>query len=132
MLVPQSSPLLRVCQLLNEAEAMYLICGAQTCILHGLVRTTEAVDILVEATEENCARVIKGLSKLAVEVDVSTHARKVTYTDAVATSQTTVVQGVRIPFLSLDSLILSKETYREQDAFDRLRLLELKRRAHGS
>jgi len=155
MLVPQSSPLLRVCQLLNEAEAMYLICGAQACILHGLVRTTEDVDILVEATEENCARVIKGLSKLAdgaareltpkdilenvlvkvadeLEVDVSTHARKVTYTDAVATSQTTVVQGVRIPFLSLDSLILSKETYREQDAFDRLRLLELKRRAHGS
>ncbi len=94
-------PLLRVCQLLNEAGAKYLVCGAQACILHGLVRTTEDVDILVEATEENCQRVINGLSlmedgaareltpkdilenvvvKVAdeVEVDVSTKAWKVT------------------------------------------------------
>jgi hypothetical protein len=41
------------------------------------------------------------------------------------------VQGrigrVKLPFLSLDSLIASKETFREEDASDRLRLLELKR-----
>lgn len=35
-----ASPLLRVCQLLNDAGASYLICGAQACILHGLLRTT--------------------------------------------------------------------------------------------
>jgi len=57
-------PLLRVCQLLNEAGARYLVCGAQACILHGLVRTTEDVDILIEATEENCRRVIEGLSRM--------------------------------------------------------------------
>jgi hypothetical protein len=53
----------------------------------------------------------------------------VTYADAIATAREATVEGVRIPFLSLDSLIASKETYREQDAFDRLRLLELKRRS---
>jgi len=37
----ESAPLLRVCKLLNEADAEYLICGAQACILHGLIRTTE-------------------------------------------------------------------------------------------
>jgi hypothetical protein len=63
--MPESAPLLRVCQLLNDAGARYLVCGAQACILHGLVRTTEDVYILVEATEENCRRVIAGLSKLA-------------------------------------------------------------------
>ena len=151
----QSAPLLRVCELLNEAGARYLVCGAQACILHGLVRTTEDVDILVEPTEENCQRVIEGLSKLAdgaaceltpkdilenvvvkiadeVEVDVSTRAWRVTYADAIGTAREAVVEGVRIPFLSLDSLIASKETYREQDASDRLRLLELKRRSMGS
>ena len=46
------SPLLRVCRLLNEAGARYLICRAQACILHGLVPTTEDVDILVEPTEK--------------------------------------------------------------------------------
>ncbi len=35
--------------------------------------------------------------------------------------------GVRVPFLGLDALIASKETYREQDALDRARLLALKR-----
>ena len=146
----ESAPLLRVCQLLNEAGAKYLICGAQACILHGLIRTTEDVDILIEPTEENCRRVIEGLSKLAdgaarelspkdilenvvvkiadeVEVDVSTHAWKVGYSDALPAAREVVIQEVRVPFLSLDSLIASKETFREQDAIDRLKLLELKR-----
>lgn len=149
--MPTSSPLLRVCQLLNEAGAKYLICGAQACILHGLVRTTEDVDILVEANEENCRRVIDGLSRLQdgaareltpkdilenvvvkiadeVEVDVSTHAWKVTYADAIGSARETMVENVRVPFLSLDSLISSKETYREQDSWDRARLIELKKR----
>src|SRR5688500_10161427 len=126
--MPESAPLLRVCQLLNEAGAKYLICGAQACILHGLVRTTEDVDILVEASEENCRRVIEGLSRLAdgaareltpkdilenvvvkiadeVEVDVSTHAWKVTYDDAMPSAREVVIQGVKVPFLGLDSLI---------------------------
>ena len=145
-----SAPLLRVCRLLNEAGAKYLICGAQACVLHGLVRTTEDVDVLVDATEENCRRVIEALSRLAdgaareltpkdilenvvvkiadeVEVDVSTHAWKVGYADAFPTAREVVIERVNVPFLSLDSLIASKETFREQDAIDRLRLLELKR-----
>jgi hypothetical protein len=153
--MPESAPLLRVCQLLNEAGARYLVCGAHACILHGLIRTTEDVDILVEPTEENCRRVIAGLSQLAdgaareltpkdilenvvikvadeVEVDVSTQAWRVTYADAIDTANEAIVGGIKIPFLSLDSLIASKETYREQDALDRLRLLELKRRSSGN
>lgn len=144
-------PLLRVCNLLNRHGARYLIAGAQACILHGLVRTTEDVDILIEATEENAARVIAALSELEdhaaaeltprellenvavkvadeVEVDVSTHAWKVSYADAAPTAQETTIDGVRIPYLSLDSLIASKETYRDQDHIDRARLLELRQR----
>lgn len=60
---PPLPPLLRVCQLLNEAEARYLICGAHACILHGLVRTTEDVDILIEPTEDNCGRVIRAIQQ---------------------------------------------------------------------
>jgi hypothetical protein len=148
--MPAVPPLLRVCALLNAAGARYLVCGAQACILHGLVRTTEDVDVLVEATEENCRKVIDALARLEdgaarglrprdlldnvvvkiadeVEVVVSTHAWKVTYADAVAGASEAVIEGVRVPFLGLDALIASKETYREQDAADRLRLLLLKR-----
>lgn len=143
------SPLVRVCRLLNESLARYLVIGGQACILHGLIRTTEDVDILVEASEENCERVIQALSRMAdgaareltardildnvvvkiadeVEVDVSTHAWKVTYPEALTGSRVVHVDGVTIPFLGLDALIASKETYREQDAVDRQRLLSLK------
>src|SRR5690242_2674511 len=100
---PEQLPLLRVCKLLNDAGARYLVCGAQACILHGLVRTTEDVDILIAATEENCERVINALARMEdgaarelspqdilenvvvkvaddVEVDISTKAWKVSYT----------------------------------------------------
>jgi hypothetical protein len=150
-MVNAEPPLVRVCRLLNEAGAQYLIAGAQACILHGLVRTTEDVDILIEPSEANCRRVIAGLAKLEdgaaaeltpqdlienvvvkvadeVEVDVSTHAWKVTFTDAIGSAREIVIDEVRVPFLGLDALIASKETYREQDAWDRARLLELKRR----
>jgi hypothetical protein len=149
--MPDLPPLLRVCRLLNEAGAQYLIAGAQACILHGLVRTTEDVDILIEPSEANCQRVLAGLAQMEdraaaqltaqdlienvvvkvadeVEVDVSTHAWKVTFAEAISTAREVVIAGVRVPFLGLDALIASKQTYREQDAWDRARLLELKHR----
>src|SRR5207244_4644024 len=58
------NPLLRVCALLNEEGARYLVCGGQAVILHGIIRTTEDVDILIEPSEENCRRVIAALSHL--------------------------------------------------------------------
>ncbi len=146
--MPETPPLIRVCSLLNAAGARYLVAGGHACILHGLVRTTEDVDVLIEATEENGARVIQGLSHLQdgaaaeltprdlldnvvvkiadeVEVDVSTHAWKVTYGDAIASAKEVTVDGVRIPYLGLDCLIASKETYREQDRIDLMRLRQL-------
>lgn len=145
------TPLVRVCRLLQEHGARYLVIGGQACILHGLVRTTEDVDLLIEPSEDNCRRVIAALSQLAdgaareltprdlldnvvvkiadeVEVDVSTHAWKVTYADAAPSAVHRVIGGVTVPYLGLDSLIASKQTHREIDAADRLRLEELRRR----
>lgn len=147
--MPGVNPLVRICSLLNGSGAKYLVIGGQACILHGIIRTTEDVDILIEATEDNCRQVIAALSKLEdgaaaeltprdllenvvvkiadeVEVDVSTQAWKISYGDAIGTALETVVDGVRIPYLGLDSLITSKETYREQDRLDLLRLRRLK------
>ncbi len=149
--MPESHPLLRVCGLLNAEGVRYLIIGGHACILHGLVRTTEDVDLLIEPTEDNAARVIRALAQLQdgaaaeltprdllenvvvkiadeVEVDVSTHAWKVTYADAISAALETIVDGVRIPYVGLESLIASKETYREQDRLDLLRLRALKER----
>ena len=60
----ETDPLLRVCSLLNTHSAKFLIIGGHACILHGLVRTTEDVDILLEGSEENLKRVIAALSEM--------------------------------------------------------------------
>ena len=58
------APLLRVCSLLNSHNAQYLIVGARACWLHGYVRATADVDILIPEDLENHARVIAALSEL--------------------------------------------------------------------
>jgi hypothetical protein len=62
-----------------------------------------------------------------VEVDVSTKAWKVSYGDAAPSAKQVVLHGITVPYLGLDTLIASKETYRDQDSIDRRRLLALKR-----
>jgi hypothetical protein len=63
-LMSEQAPLLRVCSLLNSHRAKYLIVGARACWLHGYVRATMDVDILVPENQENHARVIAALSEL--------------------------------------------------------------------
>src|SRR5438067_6424687 len=101
----EQAPLLRVCSLLNSHDAEYLIVGAHACWLHGYVRATTDVDILIPEDMENHARIIAALSELEdhaateltpqdfidnvvvkvadeVEVDVSTRACQVSYAEA--------------------------------------------------
>lgn len=141
--------LLRVCSLLNKHGANYLIIGGYACILHGLVRTTEDVDILIEESEENYLKVRDALAELpdhaaqelsvgdftdnvvvkvadAVEVDVSRRAWKVEYASAVGRAKRRTIEGVEVPYLDVPDLILSKQTYREKDVADRVQLERLK------
>lgn len=144
----EKDPLLLVCSLLNKHEARYFIVGGQACILHGLVRTTEDVDILIQDDEENFKRVIAALSELPegvareltmedlrdnvvvkvadeVEVDISKSAWTVSYADALADSLTVDIECIKVPYIGLKQLIQSKEIYREEDRGDLLRLKKL-------
>ncbi len=51
---------------------------------------------------------------------------RVCHAEALPGAQHLVIEGVCIPFVGLDALIASKETYREQDAVDRARLVALR------
>lgn len=138
---PAKDPLAHVCGLLNKHGAHYLIVGGHACILHGLVRTTEDVDLLVEENEDNYRRVIAALSELQdgaaaeltpkdiqdnvvikiadeVIVDISRRAWTVSYADAIKSALAVVVDGVQIPYVGLTALIASKATYREKDVAD--------------
>jgi len=150
--VAETDPLLRVCSLLNAHLAKYLVIGGHACILHGLVRTTEDVDILVEDSEENLKRVIAALSEMEdgaareltprdllenvvvkiadeVQVDVSRSAWRISFNDAIGSALKVEIDDVDVPYVDLKTLIATKETPRERDRADIVglkRLLEQK------
>jgi hypothetical protein len=131
----------QVCAALNGAGARYLVIGGVACILHGYLRATRDVDILIEPTVENARRVLQGLEGVGYgfakewlpeeiaqkpitiigddpAVDIFTVAWSVKYKDAVVRSQAIVAEGVTIPFVGLDDLIATKRTGRPRDTID--------------
>jgi Nucleotidyltransferase of unknown function (DUF6036) len=132
---------LRVCRLLNQARARYLVAGGVAANLHGSVRATKDVDILVPPDEKNMARVLEALSNLPwgvakelvaadvakkpitivgddPRVDVLTVAWTVTFARAWPRRLVRRIEGVRVPFLSLTDLTASKRTGRPADEAD--------------
>ncbi len=140
----------RVCEALNRAETKYLVIGGVACVLHGYLRATTDVDILIERTAENAERVLEALSTIGYgfarewtpaellkrpitvigddpAVDVFTVAWKVKYEQAAKRSSVADVDGVAIPLISIDDLIETKRTGRALDAADVEALEEIKR-----
>jgi hypothetical protein len=119
----------------------YVVVGAFALALHGAVRATKDVDILIEPTLENARRALEALAQLRFgiareldpaaviakpltiigdepRVDLLTLAWSVRYADAKPRIQTAQVEGVEVPFADLDTLIRSKQTGRLQDQAD--------------
>jgi hypothetical protein len=141
------SDLARVCQLLNEHEVAYLVVGGQAMGLHGVVRTTKDVDVLVPKDLENFEKLLEALSglpwrqaqeipaEIAVKkpftiigddprVDILTVAQGLRFEDMAARSCSATIDDVLIPFVSLADLMHMKQTDRLRDQAD---LLELRR-----
>lgn len=140
----------QVCTALNRGKVKYLVIGGVACILHGYARATDDIDILIERTEPNAARVLKVLGGIGYgfaqegtaaellkrpitvigddpRVDIFTVAWTVKYEQAAPRATTVDVSGVRIPLISLDDLIETKRTGRLQDAADIEALEEIRR-----
>jgi len=153
--VAEPDPLLRVCSLLNAHSARYLVIGGHACILHGLVRTTEDVDILVEDSEQNLEKVIAALSEMEdgaakeltardlsenvvvkiadeVEVDVSRSAWGISFNGAIGSALHVEIDGIDVPYVDLKTLIATKETPRERDRADIVGLKRLLEKNQGS
>ena len=150
--VAESSPRTRValvCRLLNEAQVRYALVGGAAVVLHGVVRATKDIDILIEATPENAARALDALSNLTFgvareldaeavarahvtvvgdvpSVDIFTLAWNVRYADVVPTLLRVQVDGVEVPLVDIETLIRSKQTDRLLDRADIEALQRLK------
>ena len=140
----------QVCSRLNAEEARYVVVGASAMQLWGTTRATRDIDILIDPTEENAARVLSALSQLGFgiaadftpsdlisrvvtmigdipNVDILTRAWNLQWNDANPRATAFEVEGVQIPTASIEDLIASKQTGRLQDAADIEVLEEIRR-----
>lgn len=144
------SRLAAVCGLLNAAGVKYVVVGGFAMALHGVVRATKDVDVLIEPTLDNARRALKALEGLTwgisreldpaevitkpitivgddPRVDLLTLAWSVRYADAAPKAQVVEIDGVDVPYPDLDTLIRTKQTGRFQDAADVESLERVKR-----
>jgi len=148
--IPTLEDLIFLCRLLNEAGAQYIVIGGWAIIQQGFGRTTEDIDLLVDSSPANFARIQKALLALPdgaireVEpgdldkyvvirvgdefvVDLMKAACGVEYGEASASISWQTLQGVKIPFANPRLLLRLKQTYRDKDSMDRAFLVELLR-----
>lgn len=141
MSAPGAGRLTTVCRLLNAEHAQYVVVGGFALALHGVVRATKDIDLLVEPSIENVRRTLAALAHLTFgvaseldaadvahkpltiigdnpRVDILTLAWSVRYADAAPGAHRVTVDGVEIPFADTDTLIRTKQTGRLQDAAD--------------
>ena len=148
---PTVEDLVALCRRLNELGARYIVCGGFAIISAGYARTTMDVDIILDTSLENEAKVFTALETLPdkavlelkpgevsqytvvrvadeIVVDLMASASGIDYAAALPEVQTRVVDGVEIPFASPLLLYrMKRNTHREKDAGDLVflrRLLE--------
>lgn len=137
-------------KLLNEQSAEYIIIGAQALAAHGYVRATEDLDILINPTKDNIARVRAALEAFGYDtmdaslvdfqtkkilfrqywydVDIHPFASGADTKEALKNKFPGLFEGVPTYFASLDDLIKMKRAAgRDEDLKDLKYLEEIKR-----
>jgi hypothetical protein len=132
---------LRLCRLLNRHGVRYVIAGGVAANLHGSVRATKDIDLLVPKDLANMQRLLEALSELPYgiareldaavivkkpftivgddpRVDILTVAGKLKFDPAWANRLERKIDGVRVIYLSLKDLRRSKQTGRAKDEAD--------------
>lgn len=139
---PELEDLLALCTALNREGARYVLIGGFAVILHGFVRTTKDIDLLVESSEENVRRLKRAMAtlpdnaialiaddeiekykvvRIADEfvVDLLKEACGVDYARAAEGGiEIRSIDGVPIPIARKELLIETKQTVRPSDAAD--------------
>lgn len=139
--VPELEDLINLCRYLNNENVKYVLIGGFAVIIHGFVRGTKDVDLLVESSKENIHKLKKAMSKLPdkavlqvndddiikyqvvrvadeIVVDLMSKACGIDYTEAMKEIEYKIIEGVKIPVANKQILIKMKETFRNSDKMD--------------
>lgn len=139
---PQLDDLARLGRALNAHQVRYVLIGGFAVIAHGGARTTKDVDLLIDPSPENVAKIRDALQILEdhavsevadgdvasysvvrvadeIVVDLMAAACGVDYAEASRDAVTMVFGGVEMPVASPRTLIRTKNTVRPSDAADR-------------
>lgn len=146
---PEEEDLVDLCRRLNETGAKYVVIGGYAIIHAGYPRMTGDLDLLIDVSPDNVAKVYEALRSLPdravdeleaedvarytvvrvadeIVVDLMKSAGGVSYDEASCDIVVREVRGVEIPFASARLLWLMKcQTHREKDALDLLFLRKL-------
>lgn len=127
---------------LDEHGVEYLLIGGYALAVHGYVRATVDIDIVVAANRETGRRVREALMILpdqaardiqpewfeetenirvadAFVVDLMLNANGQTYETLKRYAQTADLDGIPVRTINLEGLLLTKQTMRDKDAADR-------------
>lgn len=130
-------------QSFNEHGIEYLLIGGYALAAHGYHRATVDIDILVPATAASGARIKKALMLLPDQaardiepewfdegenirlvdvfvVDIMLNANGQTYETLNQYAETVDFEGIPARTVSLEGLLLTKQTMRDKDASDRI------------
>ena len=151
---PQIEDLAKIGRALNETGARYLLIGGFAVIALGGTRTTKDIDLLIDPSPENVARVKRALRILEdhavdevadddvakytvvrvadeIVVDLMARACGLDYAEASRDARSITIGDVEVPVASLTTLIRTKMTLRPSDAADRVFLETLKNTLQG-
>lgn len=138
---PEIQDLIKLCKSLNENGVKYLLIGGFAVILHGFVRGTKDIDLLIDPSEGNILRLKKAMSVLPdnaisliennevqkyqvvriadeIVVDLMAHACGIDYEQAKEGIVWMDLEGVKIPVADKEWLIRMKDTIRPSDKMD--------------
>lgn len=138
---------------LQENNVDYILIGGHALALHGYVRATEDIDLVVPYGEENGKRLIKSLAFLKAAsdldsewftaesnqdeignirvqddlvVDILFAANSQTYESLIPHIKTITLNGITVKTLDIDGLLKTKTDFREKDIMDKAVLLKIK------
>lgn len=120
-------------QLLNEYEVEYVVLGGFAVIIHGFVRTTGDIDILISTSEENAEKMLMVMLKFGYgeydfelqdfmeepgcisldryhgKIEILTSTIGVTFQECYKNKLTIDTHGVKVNYIGLNDLIKNKK-----------------------